>query len=100
MKQANVANPVDSFVKYADDFCAAVGTGFLHRVHHADVEQVRVMFAVHVSHLDCADNFRVYPLREGKAFFAQAARGCCGEWNSQIRCDSGRIYWVGCNYGH
>lgn len=91
---------MDSFDKYARDFYAGGGGGAFGRVHPEDLEQVKVAFAIQVSHLAGADNFRIYPLRDRDAFYAQAARGCCGEWNSQIKCRSGRIYWVGCNYGH
>ena len=91
---------LDSFEKYASDFFALYGSGTLRNVHPDDAAQVKVAFSIQVSHLDNPDNFRIYPIREREAFYAQAARGCCGEWNSQVRCSSGRTYWVGCNYGH
>lgn len=90
---------MDSFDRYAEDFFAGVKP-VLDRVHPDDLNQVMVDFAIHVSRLDNADNFRIYPRRAGGDFYAQASRGCCGSWDSQIRCQSGRIYWVGCNYGH
>ena len=91
---------MDSFEKFASDVLAGYGEHVLERVHAGDKDEVRVALAVNVAHLDCVDNIRVYPLRQKAEFFEQAARGCCGEWNSQVKCCSGRIYWVGCNYGH
>jgi len=91
---------VDSFEAYADDFFRGLDARFLDCVRQEDLKQLKVDFAVYVSHLSCADNFRVARLHDERSFYAQAARGCCGEWNSQVVCRSGNVYWVGCNYGH
>ncbi len=93
----------DSYQKFADDMFGEVNniyTSIFSRVQPQDLDEVRVAFAVKVSHLEYADNFRIYPLAEKEAFYKQADRGCCGSWNGQTKCLSGNIYWVGCNYGH
>ena len=90
----------DSYVKYANDFLAGVSDRVFASVRPDDLCEVQVEFAVVVSHLEYADNFRIARVSEKRAFFEKAARGCCGAWNTQIKCSSGHVYWVGCNYGH
>lgn len=91
---------MDSFEKYAEDVFAGYGDHLFSCVRESDLSEVKVDVAIYISFLDRVDNLRVYPLNQKSDFYAQAERGCCGSWNSQVKCRSGRFYWVGCNYGH
>lgn len=96
----------DSYQKFAEDMFGPIEKiaqnekSAFHRVKKQDLDEVVVAFAVKVAHLEYADNFRVYPLYQEKEFKQQADRGCCGSWDTQYKCLSGNIYWMGCNYGH
>jgi hypothetical protein len=69
-------------------------------VKDCDLDEVRVIFAINVAHLEYADNFRIFPLNMSEEYMAKRNLGCCGSWNIQFKCLSGNIYWIGCNYGH
>lgn len=93
----------DAYQKLADDVFGQYNPevkSIFSRVSPQDLDEVRVVLAVNTIHLHCVDNERIYPLKEKEAFYQQADKGCCGSWNSQIKCLSGTIYWIGCNYGH
>lgn len=96
----------DSFQKLAEDMWGPIDSimqakdGLFHRVRKQDLEEIVVAFSVNVAQLEYADNFRIYPLHQKKEYIAQANRGCCGFWDTQYKCLSGNIYWMGCNYGH
>lgn len=92
----------DSYQKFADDMWgqASQNHKLFAQVKVEDLDEVRCMFAVQVAHLQYADNFRIYALEQSKRFYEQASKGCCGSWDSQYKCLSGNIYWVGCNFGH
>lgn len=93
----------DSYQKLADDVFGTYSekvNAVFSRVKKQDLDEVRVAFAVNIIHLEYADNFRIYPLEQKEEFYEQESRGCCGSWNSQYKCLSGNIYWIGCNYGH
>ena len=90
----------DSYQKYANDFFGGYISPFLKYVEQEDLDEIKVAFSVNVSHLDCADNFRVFSLGMTKEYEEKKGKGCCGFWDTQCKCLSGRIYWIGCNYGH
>lgn len=96
----NLASPSDSFVKYANDVLHALDDRIFTCVRSEDLNEVKVDFAAVISQFYRADNFRIARLIDEDAFYAQAAKGCCGAWDSQVVCRSGNVYWVGCNYGH
>jgi hypothetical protein len=96
----------DSYQKFAEDMFGSIEEilqnkeSIFSRVKEQDLDEIVTAFSVNVAHLDYADNFRIYPLNQRKEFKEQADSGCCGSWNSQYKCLSGNIYWIGCNYGH
>lgn len=91
---------MDSYQKYSNDFWKAYMEFYLKDVAAADLDEVKVALSVVVSHLDYADNFRIYRLKDRAAYYKQADKGCCGSWTSYYKCKSGNIYILGCNYGH
>lgn len=97
---------LDSYQKFADSAFGTDTDWFTSRgVHPQDVDEVRVAFAlcIYEGGLDYADNFRVARVgdKQGTAAYHERKRqGCCGYFDSQVKCLSGRIYWIGCNYGH
>lgn len=92
----------DSYQKFADSAFGPYSNSdkLFAQVKTEDLDEVRCMFAVQIAHLEYADNFRIYSLAQTKQFYEHAAKGCCGSWDSQYKCLSGNIYWVGCNFGH
>lgn len=90
---------MDSYQKYARDVFGGSNWHF-RRVSEKDMDEVKVAFALMITGLDRCDNFRIYPLWQKKEYFEQQQQGCCGNIDSQIKCKSGNIYWIGCNYGH
>ena len=53
--------------------------------------------------LEYCDNVRVADAsrpNQKKAYKEQKARGCCGFVDDVQRGPDGRLYWIGCNYGH
>lgn len=93
---------MDSYQKLAYDMFGKIEKpfGIFFRVKEKDLNEVLVHFALMVCQLENSDNYRIYPLEMKKEFLEVASRGCCLVKNSQIKCESGNIYWVGCNYGH
>lgn len=92
---------MDSYDKYIKDFLDRYGCDHLFDcVHRRDRAEVICAFAIEITHSPRADNFRVYPLNRTREYYKQANKGCCGRFDSQVKCKSGRIYWIGCNYGH
>jgi hypothetical protein len=93
---------MDSYQKMACDMFGNIDKpeGVFRYVKQEDLDEVVVQFALLVSELDYADNYRIFPLHMEKEFYAVAEKGCCGNVNSQMKCLSGNIYWIGCNYGH
>jgi len=94
---------MDSYKKYSDDFWSKVSgnaSSCLQEVAPSDLEEVKLSFALMVAAYENPDNFRIYPLPKKKEFDAQKAKGCCGSFDTQIKCKSGRIYWAGFNWGH
>lgn len=92
---------MDSYDKYIRDFLNIYCCEHLFDcVHKEDKDEVMQAFVVEITHRPCANNFRVYPLSRAVEYYRHANRGCCGSFNSQVKCKSGRIYWIGCNYGH
>lgn len=61
---------MDSYQKYSNDFWKAYMEFYLKDVAAADLDEVKVAFSVVVSHLDYADNFRIYRLKDRAAFIA------------------------------
>lgn len=96
----------DSFEKYAHSFWEARlyseldNSRLLQHVNPKDRMEIAIAFSIEVSHLEYADNFRIFPMSMTKEYWAAEQRGCCGSWNSQVKTKSGRLYWLGCNYGH
>lgn len=94
----------DSYQKFADDTLAYYlfyGNACMFSIVNVeDIDEVRVNFALMISHLEYCDNFHVYPSRMSKQFFKEAQTGCCGRCNLNVKCVSGNSYWIGCNYGH
>lgn len=90
---------MDSYQKYTRDMLAGYNWHF-HRVKQQDLDEVQVSFAMMLSDLEYTDNFRIYPLYQKQEFYEQAEKGCCGSINRYVKCKSGRIYLIGCNYGH
>lgn len=68
----------------------------------ATVEQARNWFFNDTAELDFADNFR-FAFRDNAAevdaYEEARSRGCCGCVDAEVQVD-GRVYWMGCNYGH
>ncbi len=93
---------MDSYQKYANDVLGDIEKpiGIFKYVKAEDLDEVWVRFSVLVSHLLYADNYRIFPLHMEKQFKEIAVKGCCGSVNTQYKCLSGNVYWVGCNYGH
>jgi hypothetical protein len=93
---------MDSYQKMALDVFGNIDKpeGVFRYVKQEDLDEVVVQFALLVSELDYADNYRIFPLHMEKEFYDIAKKGCCGSVNSQMKCLSGNIYWIGCNYGH
>lgn len=87
----------DSYDKYIEDL---LGTGDFANVHPKDQDEIKQVFALSTDTLDYVTDVRVFPLKDKEKFNAIRDRGCCGSWNSQYKCRSGRIYLLGCNYGH
>lgn len=93
---------MDSYQKMARDMFGEINHpfGIFKHVKMEDLDEVVVQFAVMVSGLEYSDNYRIFPLHMEKDFFEVSERGCCGSVDSQVKCRSGNIYWVGCNFGH
>ena len=92
---------MDSYTKFADDFFGPAGASSLfENVEIGDLDEVRVTFALAAEGLEYADNFRVFSINNKKEYYAQASKGCCGSFDSSIRCKSGNVYLIGCNFGH
>lgn len=90
---------MDSYQRYTKDVLQGYELHF-HRVQSQDLDEVKVSFALMIVGLEYADNFRIYPLWMKNDYLDQKDRGCCGSVDSQVKCKSGNIYWIGCNYGH
>lgn len=96
----------DSYQKFAEDMFGTIeeisknDNSIFHRVNKQDLDEIVVAFSVNVAHLEYADNFRIYPAHQEKEYMKQKNKGCCGSWNTQYKCLSGNIYFLGCNYGH
>ena len=90
---------MDSYDKYIKDFFKGY-YDILVFVKDEDKDEVACEFAINVSHLEYADNFRVFPLNKTKEYYNIKNKGCCGFFDIQVKCKSGNIYWIGCNYGH
>jgi hypothetical protein len=91
---------IDSYQKFANDMFDPYIDDIFKNVKYEDYDEVKITFALAIVGLINTDNFRIYPLKEESQFYAQAEKGCCGSFNSQVKCKSGNIYWIGCNYGH
>ncbi len=93
---------MDSYEKYAQDVFGVLNqpSGIFQHVQKQDLDEVMVNFSLLITDLEYADNFRIFPLSMEKQFLEKKNRGCCGSFNTQYKCLSGNIYWVGCNYGH
>lgn len=70
----------------------------------ATVEQARSWFFAKIKEedLDFADNFRfAFSDNAAEADEYESARndGCCGFVDMEVQV-AGRVYWMGCNYGH
>lgn len=68
----------------------------------ATVDQARSFFFNDIEELDCADNFRfAFADNAADAEEYESIRndGCCGFVDMSVEVD-GRVYWMGCNYGH
>jgi hypothetical protein len=94
----------DSYEKFADsalgEYRRMDSDSLFDRVKAQDVSEVRVSFALMITDLEYNDNWRVEPISRTKEFWEIANSGCCGSANTQVKCQSGNIYWIGCNYGH
>lgn len=68
----------------------------------ATVELARNWFFNDIAELDFADNFR-FAFRDQAAevdeYEEARSDGCCGFVDMEVEVD-GRVYWMGCNYGH
>ena len=52
---------------------------------------------------DCVDNLRwanIEDKEQMKRYEEAILRGCCGFFDSEVKAPDGRVYVVGCNYGH
>lgn len=90
---------MDSYTKFADDFFKMCNN-VLQYVKQEDVEEVKVAFAVNVAGLQYADNFRIFPYSMLNDYKKVKEKGCCGFFDSSVKCVSGNIYLIGCNFGH
>lgn len=90
---------MDSYQRFAKDVLKGY-TWHFNRVQNQDLDEVQVAFACMISDLEYVDNFRIYPLWMKNDYLDQRDRGCCGSADSQVKCKSGNIYLIGCNYGH
>lgn len=90
---------MDSFQKYAESVFGSNTELFKH-VEQGDLDEVLVSFSLLVSDLQYSDNYRVFPWSMKKEYYAKSAGGCCGSWDTSLRCKSGNVYLMGCNFGH
>ena len=70
----------------------------------ATVEQARSWFFAEIERedLDFVDNVRFAfadDAKEADEYEAARNDGCCGFVDMEVKVD-GRVYWMGCNYGH
>ena len=53
--------------------------------------------------MECADNFRFALADDDSAvqvYEELCDRGCCGSYDNTTNDDQGRLWLIGCNYGH
>ncbi len=68
----------------------------------ASIEEARDLFNDLMADEEYQDNFREAFEDDAEAFRTygfKADNGCCGSADVRYLID-GRIYWIGCNYGH
>lgn len=52
---------------------------------------------------DCIDNLRIAAIDDilqVEAYEHARDRGCCGSYDGEVKAPDGKMYMVGCNYGH
>jgi len=95
---------MDSYDKYASDFIKCYEYfDIFSEVKEEDLLEVAFAFGSALgTNTDCEDNFRVFPnTKSGKKKYNEVKKqGCCGFFDSMIRCSSGNVYLYGFNYGH
>ena len=89
----------DSYTKFANDMLSGCDHVFRH-VRQEDLDEVKVAFALMVSDLEYANNYRAFPDTMWDEYELIKRKGCCGSWNTSVRCASGKNYLIGCNFGH
>jgi hypothetical protein len=93
----------DSYDKYFDDMILRYNLyDLVEHIPYQDRKDVLIELFVKVidkEELDCADNFRVQPAYNIKAYKETQAKGCCGFMDTSIIVNQ-RKYLIGCNYGH
>lgn len=82
------------------DLVKTVSEGLLSRVFVEDKAEVLTKFTIGLLSLDNPYNFRIFPHDQREEFYEVADKGCCGSWNETMKCSSGNMYRLGCNYGH
>lgn len=67
-----------------------------------DVASIQSIIDHEIEDLECVDNVRVALKSDSesvKRYEEAASRGCCGSFNKEFDIN-GKIYLIGCNYGH
>lgn len=91
---------MDSYQKALQTMYGSVDAYVLRNVRYKDKEEVGIALMMSEAGCEHVDNYRVFPLHRKEEHFAVRNRGCCGSFDSQVKCRSGNIYWIGFNYGH
>ncbi len=89
---------MDSYQQFAMDFWKNKNLNVFKTVAEDDVDDVMINFAVAVSGFNNTRNFRVFPVEQKEEFDEARAIAKGRVWDSQIKCKSGQIYWVGCHH--
>ena len=91
---------MDSYQKAFRTTFGSIEIKILENVRYKDKEEVGIALMLAQAGCDYVDNYRVFPLHRKEEHFTVRDKGCCGSYDSQVKCKSGSIYWIGFNYGH
>ena len=91
---------MDSYQKALQTVFGSLDSYILRNVPCRDREEVGIALMLAWQGCEYVDNCRVFPIRQTKEHFAVRDKGCCGSFDSQVKCQSGNVYWIGFNYGH
>jgi len=96
-------NTTDSYEKYAiDKIGYLLDDEMMQAIPMEDRLEILVALSIAMLDTEYEDNFRIFPntYNGHKQYTKIKNEGCCGFFDSQMRCKSGKSYLYGFNYGH